>query len=61
MGRVVPDLKDYLFIGPYSYSNASEIFTGVATEGKAIVLAATFLIGGIGFAFLRFNKRDLAS
>ena len=61
MGRVVPDLKDYLFIGPYSYSNASEIFTGVATEGKAIVLAAAFLIGGVVFAFLRFNKRDLAS
>ncbi|MCR4757871.1 MAG: ABC transporter permease [Butyrivibrio sp.] len=61
MGRVVPDLKDYLFIGPYSYSNASEIFTGIATEGKAIALAAAFLIGGVAFAFLRFNKRDMAS
>lgn len=61
MGRVIPDLKDYLFIGPYSYSNASEIFTGVTTESKAIALALTLLLGGIAFAFWNFNRRDLAS
>ena len=61
MGRVIPDLKDYLFIGPYSYSNASEIFAGIDTEEKAITLALILMIGGVVFAFLRFNKRDLAS
>lgn len=26
IGRIIPDLKEYLFLGPYSYANASAIF-----------------------------------
>lgn len=61
MGRVIPDLKDYLFIGPYSYANAAEIFTGAEVESKAIILAVILLISGIAFAFWNYNRRDLAS
>ncbi len=61
LGRVVPDLKEYLFLGPYSYANASEIFTGVKLEGKAVWMAAFVMTMGIGFAFFRMNRRDLSS
>lgn len=61
MGRVIPDLKDYLFIGPYSYANAAEIFTGAETEAKAMLLAAALLSAGVIFGFWNYNRRDLES
>ena len=61
MGRVIPDLKDYLFVGPYSYANAAEIFTGEDTPVKALILAVLILVIGVAFGFYNFNRRDLAS
>jgi len=61
IGRVVPDLKDYLFIGPYSYANASEIFTGTEIAAEALITAVIIDICFIIFAFVFYNKRDLAS
>lgn len=61
MGRVVPDLKEWLFIGPYSYVNASEIFTDADTPVKAIVVAVIIAAAFIAGAFVRYNGRDLAS
>ncbi|MBO4807394.1 MAG: ABC transporter permease subunit [Lachnospiraceae bacterium] len=61
IGRVVPDLKDYLFVGPYSYANAAEIFTDADTPVKALVIAAVMIVCSVAFAFWYYNKRDLAS
>ena len=61
IGRVVPDLKDYLFIGPFSYANASEIFTDADFPTKSILLGIFLLLCGLTFAFYNFNRRDLAS
>ena len=61
MGRVIPDLKDYLFVGPYSYANAAEIFTGEDTPVKALILAVLIIVSGVAFGFYNFNRRDLAS
>lgn len=61
MGRVIPDLKEYLYMGPYSYANASEIFTDADTPVKGIVLAVVILICGVVFAFWNYGRRDLAS
>jgi len=61
LGRVIPDLKDYLFIGPFSYANAAEIFTDAQLPKKAIVLGIVLLICGISFAFWNYDKRDLAA
>ena len=60
IGRVVPDLKDYLFVGPYSYVNAAEIFTDADIPVKAIVLGIIVTVSGAAFAFWYYNKRDLA-
>ncbi len=61
MGRVVPDLKDYLYIGPYSYANASEIFTGAETSIPALSVAAVVTVCCVAAAYFIFGKRDLAS
>ena len=51
----------YLFIGPFSYANASEIFTKAKLPVTGIVVACGVLICGVLFAFWYYNKRDLAS
>lgn len=61
IGRVVPDLKDYLFIGPYSYANASEVFSGVKTAGGAFITAIAVILCTTVFAYVCYDKRDLAS
>ena len=61
IGRAVPDLKDYLFIGPYSYVNASEIFSGKSPSAAAIAVGAAVAVVSIFLAFRCYNSRDLAS
>ncbi len=61
IGRVVPDLKDALVIGPYSYANAAEIFSGTETKAVAIVIAAAVIVLSTFLAFRLYNRRDLAS
>ncbi len=59
IGRVVPDMKDYLFLGPYSYSNASEIFSGKETPALAVILGVTITAICILCASLIYNRRDI--
>jgi ABC-2 type transport system permease protein len=61
LGRVVPDIEDYLFLGPYSYANASEIFTGVEPSMESLITAILVSLAFIGFGFFVFERRDLAS
>lgn len=61
IGRVVPDMKDYLFIGPYSYANASEIFSGKDIEIKAVAMACTVIAVTAVLAYVTYSKKDLAS
>lgn len=61
LGRVVPDIEDYLFLGPYSYANASEIFTGVEPSMESLIMAILVSLVFIGFGFFVFERRDLAS
>ena len=61
VGRVVPDMKDYLFVGPYSYANASEIFAGKDTPVTAIVTAVIVTVVSAAVAMGVYLKKDLAS
>lgn len=61
IGRVVPSLKDYLFFGPYSYANASVIFSDGDISAGAYVMAACVLVAAVAFSFTYYDKRDLAS
>ena len=60
MGRVVPDLADYLFVGPYSYANASEIFSGEDFVTNGILVAVVIIIISIYAALFTYQRRDLA-
>ena len=59
IGRVVPDLKDYIFVGPYSYANASEIFSGIDAPAKSFVVAVSVALISVCCAFYYYNRRDL--
>ncbi len=61
IGRVVPDLKDALIMGPYSYANASEILSGAETHTSAVVIACVVILLCTCSAFVRYGNRDLAS
>lgn len=61
IGRVVPDLKDYLFIGPFSYANASEIFAGQKITTEALVIASVVCICTVAGSYVKYLNKDLAS
>ncbi|MBO7334040.1 MAG: ABC transporter permease subunit [Lachnospiraceae bacterium] len=61
MGRVIPDLKDYLVIGPFSYANASELFAEKEISSVAYVFGICIIILSAVLAYVRYTKKDLAS
>ena len=61
IGRVVPDLKDYLFIGPFSFANASEVFAGKESPTGAIILSAVLIVVALISSYMIYLKKDLAS
>ena len=52
-GRVIPDLKDMLFISPFSYSNATEIFAGNNIANSSYVFGICIMVGA---AILTYGK-----
>ena len=61
IGRVVPAMKDYLFLEPFSFTNASEIFAGKNVPEYSILVAVLITAAGIVAAYTVYLKRDLAS
>lgn len=61
MARVIPDLKDAIFLSPYSYSNATGIFAGTEIDRMAVILGICVIVLTVGFSFVFYSKRDLAS
>ena len=61
IGRVVPDLKDYIFVGPFSYANASEIFSGAEERPVAVILGVVIALLAGASAFICYDRRDLAA
>ena len=60
MGRVIPDLKEYLFIGPFSYVNASEIFADMAAPKYSILLGLIVIAASVCASYITYLRRDLA-
>ena len=60
IGRVVPDMKDYLFVGPFSYTNASEIFAGKETPAEALITGVAVTVIALLTSFAVYMKKDLA-
>jgi len=60
MARAVPDLKKVIEIGPYSYANAADVFSGKECSALALVICMIVLIGCTTGAFVRYLSKDLA-
>ena len=61
MARVIPDLSDYNILSPFSYANASDIFSSGELSSSAFALGMVLLLLSLGSAFTIYNKRDLAA
>jgi len=59
--RVIPDMKDVMFITPFSYSNASQIFSNADLDISAVTLSVIVIIGLTALSAFVYNRRDLAS
>lgn len=61
MARVIPDLKDSKVITPYSYANASDLFSTGEIEKSALLIGMVVLCIALITAYQVYRKRDLAS
>ncbi len=60
MGRVIPSMKDYLFLGPFSYVNASEIFAHMDVPKYSFTVAAVTVVLMTAMTYVTYTKKDLA-
>lgn len=61
VSRVIPDLKDYAFVGPFSFANATDIFAHHDLAAKGIVLSIVLTVACIAGAYGVYCKRDMVS
>lgn len=61
MVRVIPDLSDYKLLGPFSYSNAADIFSTGEVEVPALIWGMVVMAVCVIAAYVRYGKRDLAA
>ena len=61
MARMIPDLKDYKLLTPFSYSNAADIFSTGDVEVGALVLGMIVMVVGVIVAYVKYDKKDLAA
>ena len=61
IARVIPDLSDYKLFSPFSYANASDIFSTGKILPEAVVLGAVVLIFSICTAYMVYVRKDLAA
>lgn len=61
MARVIPDLKDAIFLSPFSYANATGIFAGTADNATALIFGVGIMLVSAATAGVIYCRRDLAS
>lgn len=61
MARVIPDLKDFIAVSPFSYANASDIFSKADFRYEAVIIGIVVIVVSLGTAFVHYNRKDMAS
>jgi ABC-2 type transport system permease protein len=61
MARIIPDLEDFKSISPFSYANASDIFSGEKPPAIALIIGVIVLTVGVLMSYIVYQKRDLAT
>lgn len=60
MARVIPDLSDFKFISPFSYANASDIFSSGEIATTALILGICLLLASLGISFGVYTKKSFS-
>lgn len=60
LARVIPALEDFIFLSPFSYANASDIFSTGEISVKAFIVGVVIMLLTVISAFFIHNKKDLA-
>lgn len=61
IARVIPDLSDYKLFSPFSYANASDVFSTGEISVWAAMLGTGVLIGSICTAYTVYVRKDLSA
>ena len=61
MGRIIPNLKDFIWLSPFSYANAADMLSGEKIYAPALCFGILITIGSIIFSFQHYTKKDLLS
>ncbi len=59
MSRVIPDLEDFKFLSPYSFCNASEIFSEKAASAEAVIFGAIVFVLALFVSRTVYCRKDL--
>ena len=59
LARVVPALEDYLYLSPFAYANASDIFSTGEAEKIAILAGVVVVMITYVVAVFVYNRKDL--
>ncbi|MBO5303110.1 MAG: ABC transporter permease subunit [Lachnospiraceae bacterium] len=61
ISKITPNLSDYKLLSPFSFANASDIFSTGKSDIAALILGGSILLGCICITLLLYKKRDLAA
>lgn len=61
MGRIILDLKDFIWLSPFSYANAADLLSGENPPALALCFGIAVTVGCLVFAFRHYTKKDLLS
>lgn len=61
MCRIIPAIKNFKYITPFYYSNASDIFSGEKVDAVKVIIGVIVLAGTLIAAWYKYSKKDLAS
>lgn len=59
LARVVPALEDYLYLSPFAYANASDIFSTGEAEKIAVLAGGVVVVITYVVAVFVYNRKDL--
>ncbi len=61
IARIIPDLEDYIFLTPFSFSNASSVLAGEDIETVGLILGIIITLASVTASYIIYTRRDLAS
>lgn len=61
MGRVLPDLEKFMFLSPFSYANAADIFSVAELEWTSLAFGILITVAAFLASLFVYRNKDLAA